>query len=70
MGDVICQWCGEPWDFYGMMNGDMDQVQARWTLEGKGCPSCGFNHTGQPKHEMDRLRSIDDGTDLDPTEFI
>lgn len=53
-----------------MMNGDMDQVQARWTLEGKGCPSCGFNHTGQPKHEMDRLRSIDDGTDLDPTEFI
>jgi len=70
VGDVICQWCGEPWDFMGMMDGDMDKVQAKWTLEGRGCPSCGFIHSGEPQYEMDRLRSIDEGTDLDPIAFI
>jgi hypothetical protein len=42
MADVICRKCGEPWDSWGVRNGDMDSADAGKFLRGEGCPSCGF----------------------------
>ena len=40
--DIKCAKCGEPWDGYGVRNGDMDPDEARKFLRGQGCPSCKF----------------------------
>lgn len=39
MADIICAKCGEPWDAYGVRNGDPD---AKRFLKGEGCPCCDF----------------------------
>lgn len=45
MGDIRCAVCNEPWDSYGVRNGDMEPEDADKFLRGKGCPSCGFAST-------------------------
>ena len=40
MGDVHCQVCQEPWDAYGVRNGDMNKWQADLFQQGAGCPCC------------------------------
>lgn len=40
--DVVCAKCGEPWDAYGVRNGDMEEKEAARFLKGEGCPCCGF----------------------------
>jgi len=40
MGDVHCQVCREPWDAYGVRNGDMCKWEADLFLGGEGCPCC------------------------------
>lgn len=42
MADVYCSKCGEPWDYYGVRNGDMSKPESVRFLQGEGCPSCGF----------------------------
>ena len=42
MSDITCAICGEPWDAYGVRNGDMEAREARLFLAGKGCPCCEF----------------------------
>jgi hypothetical protein len=42
MPDVICRKCGEPWDSYGLQNGDVERTARRRILAGEGCPACGF----------------------------
>ena len=39
-GDLVCNRCGEPWDVYGVMHGDMTKEEARRFLNGGGCPVC------------------------------
>jgi len=42
MGDITCPKCGEPWDAYGVRNGDMTPNESKRFLAGEGCPSCNF----------------------------
>jgi len=42
MSDITCAKCSEPWDSYGVRNGDMEPEDAARFLRGEGCPSCGF----------------------------
>ena len=45
MADITCAVRGEPWDAYGVRNGDMEDDEAELFLAGKGCPACGFGTT-------------------------
>lgn len=38
--DLYCQRCGEPWDQYGVYNGDMDEEEKKRFLKGTDCPAC------------------------------
>lgn len=38
--DLYCQRCGEPFDQYGVYNGDMTAEEKQLFLDGKECPSC------------------------------
>ena len=42
MSDIYCSICGEPWDAYGVRQGDMTPAEARQFLSGQGCPCCEF----------------------------
>lgn len=61
MGDIRCRMCGEPWDSYGVRNGDMTEAEAEKFLAGEGCPSCDFGKscpqcsgTGKKSDSYDR----------------
>jgi len=62
MGDVYCAKCGEPWDAYGVLHGDMTKEEAKRFLNGEGCPCCDFGREvpeGQT-HEEDFWESMDE----------
>lgn len=40
--DIKCAKCGEPWDAYGVRNGDMEPAEAKRFNKGEGCPACRF----------------------------
>lgn len=40
MSDIHCDCCGEPWDSFGLMNGDVKAWEADYIREGYGCPCC------------------------------
>ena len=40
--DISCAKCMEPWDAYGVRNGDMESWEAKRFLKGEGCPCCKF----------------------------
>ena len=42
MGDIHCSKCGEPWDAWGVYNGDMTPEEKDRFLRGEGCPCCKF----------------------------
>jgi hypothetical protein len=42
MSDILCARCAEPWDAYGVSNGDMEPADAIRFRRGLGCPACGF----------------------------
>lgn len=42
MSDITCAKCGEPWDSYGVRNGDMTPGERKRFLAGEGCPCCRF----------------------------
>jgi len=73
MGDIRCRLCGEPWDSFGVHDGDMEPEEAERFLRGEGCPCC---HFGQDKektagdHEEDFLGDLTTETDEDPIELL
>jgi hypothetical protein len=38
--DIKCVVCSEPWDSYGVTNGDMEKWEAHLFKQGAGCPCC------------------------------
>lgn len=55
MGDIYCKKCGEPWDYYGILNGDMAPEEVKRFLRGEGCPACMWG-----KKARKRRRSFED----------
>jgi len=41
--DLICNICGEPWDSFGIRDGDMTPSEEKKFRKGKGCPCCSEN---------------------------
>jgi len=48
-GDIHCKICGEPWDAWGVYNGDMTSEEKERFLRGEGCPCCKF---GEKEKEL------------------
>ena len=42
MADIECAKCAEPWDAFGVRNGDMTKPEAARFNKGEGCPCCDF----------------------------
>ena len=38
--DVLCSKCGEPWNSYGLLHGDVRAWESALIRAGAGCPSC------------------------------
>lgn len=38
--DLYCKRCGEPWDYYGVMHGDLTDEERERFRQGEGCPAC------------------------------
>lgn len=54
--DVRCVVCGEPWDSYGVRNGDMLRWEADLFKKGAGCPCCeGVKPEGMTENDEDDL---------------
>lgn len=70
MGDITCRICGEPWDAYGVYNGDMTEEEKQIFLKGLGCPCCKGKKQATEQTEEDFLFSLTDETDLDPFELL
>ena len=70
MGDVHCGKCGEPWDYYGLLHHDVEYEDGQRILRGEGCPSCDWGKKINEDHQIERLRSIDDETDLDASDYM
>lgn len=74
MGDIHCRICGEPWDAYGVDNGDMTRLEAKLFKGGLGCPSCkGKKPRDDARDHTDEfLESLVDpsNTDEDPVEVL
>ena len=51
--DVYCKRCGEPWDLYGVNNGDMTDEEKKRFWAGQGCPCC----VGKPAPEKRPFRA-------------
>lgn len=75
MGDVICRWCGEPWEYYHLKH---EMVEGEKVLEGEGCPSCSWSEdipwteesTDSPEYEFAWKESIINGTDENVMDYI
>ena len=69
MSDVKCVVCGEPWDYYGMLHGDMLKWESELFRKGAGCPCCKgvIPEGGAPRPET--LEDIENG-DGDPIERL
>ena len=70
MGDITCNICGEPWDYWGIMHGDVTDAERDQILHGEGCPCCKGKRPDKVDRTLDWMRSLDDGTDLDIFELI
>ena len=69
--DIICAQCGEPWESWGINNGEMSKNEAKFFLHGRGCPECGEDKPqSEGKFFMDYANSLMDGSDQDPLEFL
>jgi hypothetical protein len=51
MGDIYCKFCGEPWDAFGVLHGDMTREEAKRFLRGEGCPCCNFGRKREKYHK-------------------
>ena len=68
MGDIICKCCGEPWE-YDYVYHDMTEQERENFMRGRGCPCCKGKSDGQDR-TLEFLESLDEGTDLDPLQFM
>jgi len=67
MGDVICRYCGEPWSYYQLKH---DLESGEKVLAGEGCPDCEYNTDREEAYKDEWMRSLEEGTDEDPTKYI
>ena len=66
----MCRRCSEPWDFYEVTH-EFEPQEKKDFYSGKGCPCCiGKDIKPDEDRELNFLRSIDEGTDMDPFEFM
>jgi hypothetical protein len=67
MADIICRYCGEPWEYYTLKH-DLKQGEA--VLNGDGCPACDWGEKQEPTYEDEWMFSLDKNTDEDPFKYI
>jgi len=70
MGDVYCAKCGEPWDYYGVLHGDMSYKEKEEFLKGEGCPSCFDKPEKQKDHKEKFIISLIEESDEDVTDML
>lgn len=70
MNDVTCGQCGEPWEYYHLTH-EMPENEKEDFLRGKGCPACswGDSERATGEYQLERVQSIQQNTDLDPTRY-
>ncbi len=71
MGDIYCV-CGEPWNYWGAIHGDLNgtEYDVEDILKGRGCPACGGRTNANVERDIKRIRSITNNTDIDVSEYI
>jgi len=67
--DIYCVVCGEPWDAYGVNNGDMLHWEVKLFKLGAGCPCCEGNPPDGKQFEPTNFEHVENG-DEDPMERI
>ena len=58
MADIVCVVCGEPWDSWGVRNGEMPRWQASLFLKGAGCPCCEGESPFPESGNLEKLAGI------------
>lgn len=67
MSDVICQYCGEPWEYYHLKH---ELESGERVLSGEGCPSCDWGDGLEATHTSEWMSSLDRATDEDPLKYL
>lgn len=70
MADVKCAICGEPWNYYGALHGDMAAWEYELFRKGAGCPCCqGVSERNKDDMLLEHFSSIVFGGTDDPDSF-
>jgi len=67
MSDVICQYCGEPWEYFHLKQ-ELDSGER--VLSGEGCPLCDWGENEEATHTSEWMSSLDRATDEDPLKYL
>jgi len=67
--DIKCVVCGEPWDAYGVNNGDMLDWEADLFKKGAGCPCCEGSVPEGERFHPESYEDVENG-DGDPIERL
>jgi hypothetical protein len=70
MNEIICGQCQEPWGFYYITH-ELDEDEKEDILRGHGCPACSWGDSDRAtgEYQLERIQSIQQNTDLDPTRY-
>jgi hypothetical protein len=70
VNDVTCGQCGEPWEYYYLSH-EMPEDEKEDVLRGSGCPACSWGSSDRAtgEYQLERVQSIQQNTDLDPTKY-
>ena len=71
MRDVVCEQCGEPWEFYYLTH-ELPKDEKEDFLRGGGCPTCdwGESERATGDYRLERIQSIERNTDLDTVRYF
>ena len=71
MRDVVCEQCGEPWEFYYLTQ-ELAENRKQHVLQGRGCPACdwGENERATGDYRLERIQSIEQNTGLDTVRYF
>lgn len=70
MNSIICGMCQEPWEYYYLTH-EMPNDEKEDLLRGRGCPACSWGQSDRATgdYQLERVQSIAQNTDLDPTRY-